>query len=92
LDRLIKLGTLFSLANAECKFYAQRPVPSLDNKKLYEYLTTVQNGSQNSARFFVTKTKYLTQFDKYLAKQNINTVNGTTYEVVKKNKVYTYAQ
>ena len=73
-------------------FYAQRPVleldkAELDKAELVKYLT---DSNTNTIRYFVAKSRYLAEFDKYL----INQTNGDSavYEVIKKNKVYSYGK
>ncbi len=75
-------GTVFS-------FYAQRPVPELNNEELLKYLT---NKPEYSIKYFVAKTRHLQKFDKYLI--NNLQVNGdnAVYETIRKNKIYSYGK
>ena len=56
-----KLAT-YKIHNTLYCFYAKRNIPKLTNQQFYEYLSS----PDTNEKFFVTKTRYLKDFDGYL--------------------------
>jgi 4-amino-4-deoxy-L-arabinose transferase-like glycosyltransferase len=56
-----KLAT-YIIHNPVYCFYAKRNVPKLSNPQLFDYLSNSSNGE----KFFITKTRFLKDFDQYL--------------------------
>jgi hypothetical protein len=79
-----KLAT-YKIHNTLYCFYAKRNIPKLTNKQFYEYLLSPDTND----KFFVTKTRYLKDFDMFLNNQFMQgdtmtiTENGSGLNIAK---------